>query len=137
MSDPTLADAIREAQSAADALIADRNKLAVLLAEAAKSLEACSGLLRLVGTTWTDESDAHKIAHKEADHADAIIGLIKEGSVWRPISEFNKKEMQFVLVNHGGLPGGEVRLLLWNPYSRGWENAPESVDEPTFWMPIP
>jgi len=56
-----------------------KNEIADLraqLAESRDALEGCSRLLRLVGTTWTDESDAHKIAYREADTADRIIGAI-------------------------------------------------------------
>ena len=69
-----LAAARAEASLAADceSLRADKDRLE----EARGCLEACSGLLRLVGTTWTDESNAHKIAHKEADKADRIVAAI-------------------------------------------------------------
>lgn len=91
---PTKDDFIRKACSEVDKL---RNQLArarqlheqevgdlrdqlaaskTALEQARGRLEASSGLLRLVGTTWTDESDAHKMAHREADANDNLIARI-------------------------------------------------------------
>jgi len=47
-------------------LIAATPKLLSALVNATK-------LLRLVGTTWTDESDAHRKAYRVADEAEAAI----------------------------------------------------------------
>ncbi len=61
---------------------------------------------------------------------------------WQPIAEFNRKELQFVLVTDCDV----VRLRLWCPFQNRWEPEPprmgaltdmDDCHEPTHWMPIP
>lgn len=61
---------------------------------------------------------------------------------WRPISELDRKEMQFVLVSDGDV----VRLRLWSPYQKRWEPEPprmgaltdeDDCHDPILFMEIP
>ena len=61
-------------------LKAESAALRTQLAEAGNRLEASSDILRLIGTTWTDESNAHTIAYREADANDKLRAAIDQAA---------------------------------------------------------
>jgi hypothetical protein len=80
---------------------------------------------------------------KETNSGRANAGCPQENcSLWRPIEDFDRSEMQLVLVTEEGA----VRLHLWNPYRQLWERPypigsivleGQKCHNPTHWMAIP
>ena len=54
---------------------------------------------------------------------------------WKPIDELDKSDYQFVLIYDD--EQDIVRLMLWNPSTKQWENPPADHGNVSHFMEIP